>query len=333
MSLLSVKDLHVRLPTGQGVVHAVNGLDLEIEPGTTVGLIGESGCGKSTLGKAILRLVPSAEGSVELDGENITHLGAEALRAIRPKVQMIFQDNGSALNPRHTIGKSIGQPLRLARWSAKDTRRRVEELLALVGLPADAYGRYPNAFSGGQRQRIGIARAIALNPRLIVCDEPVSALDVSVRAQVINLLGDLQRDLQMSYLFISHDLSVVEHIADRVVVMYLGRIVEQGARESFWSAPRHPYTRALLAAAPATDPDATKAIDKPVLQGELPSNLNLPQGCFFQGRCPLVEPRCREAAPQLRPAEGGNLVACHLVPDVGEAQTGAPVQLALTESL
>jgi len=320
MTLLSVRNLQVHLPTTHGVVHAVNGLDLDIAPGETVGLIGESGCGKSTLGKALLRLAPVTSGSVHLDGQDITHLSARDLKPVRPKIQMIFQDNASALNPRHTVGHSIAQPLRLNGWSKRDARRRAEELLARVGLPADAYDRHPNEFSGGQRQRVGIARAIALNPRLIICDEPVSALDVSVRAQVINLLGDLQRDLGVSYLFISHDLSVVEHIADRVVVMYLGRIVEQGRGSHFWKAPKHPYTRALLDAAPAPDPQGARAIDKPVLQGELPSNLHLPPGCPFQGRCPLAEARCRESVPPLRTAEGGNQVACHLVPEAVAAE-------------
>lgn len=316
MTLLSVRNLEVHLPTTHGVVHAVNGLDLDIAPGETVGLIGESGCGKSTLGKALLRLVPSTGGTIKLEGEDITHLNARGLKPVRPKIQMIFQDNASALNPRHTVGHSIAQPLRLNGYSKRDARERTEALLARVGLPRDAYDRYPNEFSGGQRQRVGIARALALNPKLIVCDEPVSALDVSVRAQVINLLGDLQRDLGVSFLFISHDLSVVEHIADRVVVMYLGRIVEQGQGDSFWKSPKHPYTRALLDAAPAADPDAPRAVDKTLLQGELPSNLHLPQGCPFQGRCPRVEARCRESVPELRRAEGGNHVACHLVPEV-----------------
>lgn len=324
MSVLAIENLHVRLPTSHGVVHAVNGLDLEIPAGSTVGLIGESGCGKSTLGKAIMRVAPSAEGRIVLDGEDITHLEGRALRSVRPKVQMVFQDNASALNPRRTVGESIAQPLRLAGLSGKAARARVEDLLARVGLPKDAYDRYPNAFSGGQRQRVGIARAIALNPKLVICDEPVSALDVSVRAQVINLLADLQRDLKMSYLFISHDLSVVEHIADHVVVMYLGRIVERGDRATFWKSPQHPYTRALLDAVPAADPDARKVVDRPLLQGELPSNLNLPKGCPFQGRCPLVEARCREEAPQLRPVAGGNQAACHLAPAAPVINAAAP---------
>lgn len=313
MSLLSVADLKVHLPTAHGVVHAVNGVDLTIGERETVGLIGESGCGKSTLGKALVRLIPSTTGTILLDGQNITHLGSRALRHVRPRVQMIFQDNYSALNPRHNVGTSIGQPLQLAGWSRAARRERVTELLAQVGLSADVADRYPNEFSGGQRQRIGIARAIALNPRLVICDEPVSALDVSVRAQVINLLGDLQERLGMSYLFISHDLAVVEHIADRIVVMYLGHIVEQGRRETFWARPMHPYTKGLLDAVPGLDPDAPRTEGKSLIQGELPSNLQPPRGCPFQARCPLVEARCRDTRPQLRRSAGGNDVACHLV--------------------
>ncbi|MFT4075784.1 MAG: ATP-binding cassette domain-containing protein [Asticcacaulis sp.] len=311
MSLLSITDLEVHLPTGAGLVHAVNGLSFDIAGGETVGLIGESGCGKSTLGRALLRLSSATGGRIELDGQDITHLDAKALKPVRPKIQMIFQDNAGALNPRHTVGQSIGQPLRLAGWSAKDARARVYELLAQVGLPKDAYDRYPNAFSGGQRQRIGIARAIALNPKLIVCDEPVSALDPSVRAQIINLLKDLQQRLGISYLFISHDLAVVEHIADRVIVMYLGQVMEQGPRGAFWKQPLHPYTRALLAAVPSADPDAVRT--RTVLQGELPSNLSLPAGCPFQARCPLATDLCRTEKPALRRAVSGNDVACHLV--------------------
>ncbi len=311
MSLLSITDLEVHLPTGAGLVHAVNGLSFDIAEGETVGLIGESGCGKSTLGRALLRLAPATGGRIDLDGQDITQLNQKAMKTVRPKIQMIFQDNSGALNPRHTVGKSIGQPLQQVGWNAKATKVRVYELLAQVGLPDEAYDRYPNEFSGGQRQRLGIARAIALNPRLIVCDEPVSALDPSVRAQIINLLNDLQDRLGISYLFISHDLAVVEHIADRVVVMYLGQIMEQGSRETFWRQPLHPYTRALLAAVPKANPDAVRA--KSVLQGELPSNLNLPAGCPFQARCPLATQQCREEKPALRRAASGNDVACHLV--------------------
>ena len=313
MSLLSITDLKIHLPTGHGLVHAVNGVSFDIREGETVGLIGESGCGKSTLGRALLRLTPTTSGRIALDGQDITHLNDRALKTVRPKIQMIFQDNAGALNPRHSIGDSIGQPLRLAGWTAKAARARVDDLLVQVGLGRDAYDRFPNEFSGGQRQRVGIARAIALNPKVLVCDEPVSALDPSVRAQIINLLRDLQDKLGIAYLFISHDLAVVEHIADRVVVMYLGQIMEQGTRDTFWRQPQHPYTQALLDAVPSARPGAVR--NQTVLQGELPSNLRLPAGCPFQARCPLAVARCSEETPALHRAPGGNDVACHLVPE------------------
>ena len=316
MSLLSVSNLAVHLPSPRGTVHAVNGVDLNINAGETVGLIGESGCGKSTLGKSIMRIVPSTGGSITLDGDDITHLSRRALKPVRPKLQMVFQDTSSSLNPRHTVGHTIGQPLALAGWKSDKIRDRVTELLNQVGLSEDIVDRFPNEFSGGQRQRIGIARAIALNPKLVICDEPVSALDVSVRAQVINLLADLQAQLGVSYLFVSHDLAVVEHIADRIYVMYLGHVVETGTRDNFWSQPLHPYTRALLDAVPVADPRAAKQRRKPVLQGELPSPLQIPAGCAFHTRCPFAERRCREERPQLRAAPSGSQVACHLVPDV-----------------
>jgi oligopeptide/dipeptide ABC transporter ATP-binding protein len=315
MSLLSISDLRVHLPTTRGVVHAVNGVDLEIDSAETVGLIGESGCGKSTLAKAIMRIVASTSGSIVLDGIDITGLGRKALKPIRPKLQMIFQDNASALNPRHSIGYSIGQPLALAGWSSAKIAARVDELLGLVGLTPDMRDRTPHEFSGGQRQRIGIARAIALNPKLIICDEPVSALDVSIRAQVINLLSDLQQRLGVSYLFVSHDLAVVEHIADRIVVMYLGHVVETGSRANFWAQPLHPYTRALLDAVPLADPRGMRNKRRTVLPGELPSALHLPSGCPFHSRCPFAEQRCREERPVLRRAPSGSHVACHLVAD------------------
>jgi oligopeptide/dipeptide ABC transporter ATP-binding protein len=228
-------------------------------------------------------------------------------------VQMIFQDPYGSLNPRSTVGRSVAQPLVIAGWKAGAINRRVETLLGWVGLPSDARQRYPHEFSGGQRQRIGIARALALNPKLIICDEPVSALDVSVRAQVINLLEDLKGEFGVSYLFISHDLSVVEHIADRVAVMYLGTLVEVGARDQIWRNPRHPYTKALLAAAPIADPKAARARQRTVLQGELPSPIDPPAGCSFQSRCPIAQDRCKLDRPVLRPVAGGALAACHFV--------------------
>jgi oligopeptide/dipeptide ABC transporter ATP-binding protein len=313
MSLLALHDVHVRFNTAGGVVRAVNGVSLELAVGETLGLVGESGCGKSTLGKAIMKLVPIANGEIVIDGVDIAPLDRAQLNEMRRKVQMIFQDPYGSLNPRSTVGRSVAQPLVIAGWKADATSQRVETLLGWVGLPSDAKQRYPHEFSGGQRQRIGIARALALNPKLIICDEPVSALDVSVRAQVINLLEDLKGEFGVSYLFISHDLSVVEHIADRVAVMYLGTLVEVGGRDQIWRHPQHPYTRALLAAAPIADPKAARARQRTVLQGELPSPLDPPAGCPFHSRCPIAQNRCRVDRPLLRPVGDGALAACHFV--------------------
>jgi oligopeptide/dipeptide ABC transporter ATP-binding protein len=313
MSLLSLRDVHVRFNTAGGIVRAVSGVSLDLAVGETLGLVGESGCGKSTLGKAIMKLVPIAGGEIVVDGVDIAPLDRAALSRMRRKVQMIFQDPYGSLNPRSTVGRSVAQPLVIAGWKAEATVERVDTLLRWVGLPADAKQRYPHEFSGGQRQRIGIARALALSPRLIICDEPVSALDVSVRAQVINLLEDLKGEFGVSYLFISHDLSVVEHIADRVAVMYLGTLAEVGGRDQIWRNPQHPYTKALLAAAPIADPKAARARQRTVLQGELPSPLDPPAGCPFHSRCPIAQARCRVEAPALRTVAGGALAACHFV--------------------
>jgi len=313
MALLSLRDVHVRFNTPAGTVRAVNGVSLDLAVGETLGLVGESGCGKSTLGKAIMKLVPVAGGEIIVDSVDIAPLGRRDLTNMRRKVQMIFQDPYGSLNPRSTVGRSVAQPLVLAGWKADAAAERVETLLRWVGLPSEAKQRYPHEFSGGQRQRIGIARALALSPKLIICDEPVSALDVSVRAQVINLLDDLKAEFGVSYLFISHDLSVVEHIADRVAVMYLGTIVEAGGRDQIWRNPRHPYTQALLAAAPIADPKAARARQRTVLQGELPSPLNPPAGCPFHSRCPIAQERCRIERPLLRPVGGGVTAACHFV--------------------
>ena len=313
MSLLALHDVHVRFNTAGGVVRAVNGVSLELAAGETLGLVGESGCGKSTLGKAIMKLVPIADGEIVVDGVDIAPLDREQLNEVRRKVQMIFQDPYGSLNPRSTVGRSVAQPLVIAGWKPDATAQRVETLLRWVGLPSDAKQRYPHEFSGGQRQRIGIARALALNPKLIICDEPVSALDVSVRAQVINLLEDLKSQFGVSYLFISHDLSVVEHIADRVAVMYLGTLVEVGARDQIWRNPQHPYTKALLAAAPIADPKAARARQRTVLQGELPSPIDPPAGCPFHSRCPIAQDRCKLDRPVLRPVDGGALAACHFI--------------------
>jgi oligopeptide/dipeptide ABC transporter ATP-binding protein len=313
MSLLALHDVHVRFNTAGGIVRAVNGVSLELAVGETLGLVGESGCGKSTLGKAIMKLVPIAGGEIVVDGVDIAPLGREQLAEMRRKVQMIFQDPYGSLNPRSTVGRSVAQPLVIAGWKPDATSQRVETLLGWVGLPSDAKQRYPHEFSGGQRQRIGIARALALNPKLIICDEPVSALDVSVRAQVINLLEDLKSQFGVSYLFISHDLSVVEHIADRVAVMYLGTLVEVGARDQIWRNPQHPYTKALLAAAPIADPKAARARQRTVLQGELPSPIDPPAGCPFHSRCPIAQDRCKLDRPVLRPVGSGAQAACHFV--------------------
>jgi len=313
MSLLALHDVHVRFNTAGGVVRAVDGVSLELAVGETLGLVGESGCGKSTLGKAIMKLVPIADGEIVVDGVDIAPLGREQLAEMRRKVQMIFQDPHGSLNPRSTVGRSVAQPLVIAGWKPDATAQRVETLLGWVGLPSDAKQRYPHEFSGGQRQRIGIARALALNPKLIICDEPVSALDVSVRAQVINLLEDLKSQFGVSYLFISHDLSVVEHIADRVAVMYLGTLVEVGGRDQIWRNPQHPYTKALLAAAPIADPKAARARQRTVLQGELPSPIDPPAGCPFHSRCPIAQDRCKLDRPVLRPVAGGAQAACHFI--------------------
>jgi peptide/nickel transport system ATP-binding protein len=313
MSLLALHDVHVSFNTAGGVVRAVNGVSLEVAVGETLGLVGESGCGKSTLGKAIMKLVPIADGEIVVDGVDIAPLDREQLNQMRRKVQMIFQDPYGSLNPRSTVGRSVAQPLVIAGWKPDATAQRVETLLRWVGLPSDAKQRYPHEFSGGQRQRIGIARALALNPKLIICDEPVSALDVSVRAQVINLLEDLKSQFGVSYLFISHDLSVVEHIADRVAVMYLGTLVEVGGRDQIWRNPQHPYTKALLAAAPIADPKAARARQRNVLQGELPSPIDPPAGCPFHSRCPIAQDRCKLDRPVLRPVGSGALAACHFV--------------------
>ena len=309
MALLSVRDLHTRYAVGRQVLRAVDGVSFEVERGETVGLVGESGCGKSTLGKTILRLVPSAEGVIDLDGTDITRLGDRALAPHRRRMQMIFQDPFGSLNPRQTIRTVLDTALKVHRLgSGSERARRMEEIVARVGLPADALDRFPHEFSGGQRQRIGIARALILQPALIVCDEPVSALDVSIQAQILNLLVDLKRDLGLSYLFISHDLSVVRYFADRVLVMYLGRIVESASHATLWKDPRHPYTRALFAAVPSTDP--THKRGAPPIKGEL-NTTDVSSGCRFYSRCPMAAERCRTEEPALNPVGEGHHAACH----------------------
>jgi oligopeptide/dipeptide ABC transporter ATP-binding protein len=295
-----------------GVVRAVDDISFTIARGETLGLVGESGCGKSTTGRLLIRLIEPTSGAIRLDGDDLARLEAGALRARRRDVQIIFQDPFSSLNPRKTVGGIVAEPLIVHGVGDREARRaRVAELLRVVGLAPEHADRYPHEFSGGQRQRIGIARALALNPKFIVCDEPVSALDASIQAQIVNLMQDLQREFGLTYLFISHNLAVVRHIADRVAVMYLGKIVELADKVSLYEAPRHPYTRALLSAIPVPDPDQPRR--RIMLTGDVPSPIDPPQGCRFHTRCPHAEPRCRVAEPPLADAGGGHHVACHLV--------------------
>ena len=310
MTLLSVDGLRTAYVAGGRVVTAVDGVSFEIAPGETVGLVGESGCGKSTLGKTVLRLLDPTGGSIRLRGHDLTRLSQRALLPYRRSMQMMFQDPLGALNPRQTVGTLLTTPLKVHGVRGRIARRsRAEEMAARVGLEAEALGRYPHEFSGGQRQRIGIARALMLEPELIVCDEPVSALDLSIQAQILNLLVDLKYELGLSYLFISHDLSVVRYFADRVLVMYLGRIVESAGHAELWRAPQHPYTRALLAAAPLADP--TRRRPPGALLGELASSTE--KGCRFRPRCPLALDRCATEDPPLRTVAPNHAVACHLV--------------------
>ena len=304
-----------------GHVRAVDGVSFDIQAGETLCLVGESGCGKSTVGKTILRLQEPTAGQIWLGGTEVTTLSEEQMRAHRRQVQMVFQDPYSSLNPRMRVGQIIAEPLEnfdIAHGAEKD--RQVLALLDKVGLRQDAVERFPFEFSGGQRQRLGIARALALNPRLIVADEPVSALDVSVQAQVLNLLMDLQEEFGLSYLFVSHDLAVVEHIGHRIAVMYLGRIVELAPRERIFAQPQHPYTEALMAAAPIAAPKARNA--RLVIEGDVPSPINPPPGCHFHTRCPYVEARCRVDAPPLQEIAPGHVVACHLRQPAPLAQVG-----------
>jgi len=288
----------------RGAIQAVDDISFELYPGETLALVGESGCGKSTAGKLLLRLLEPTAGTVFFHGKNILNLAEREMRSLRREMQVIFQDPYGSLNPRMTVGDMLAEPLRLHGLHHGKERTRVSELLGLVGLAPDHAHRYPHEFSGGQRQRIGIARALAVEPRLIVCDEPVSALDVSIQAQVINLLQDLQRQFGLAYVFIAHDLAVVKHIAARVAVMYLGKIVELADKRALFAEPRHPYTRALLSAIPVPDPSLKK--NRAVLQGDVPSPYNPPSGCRFRTRCPYVRPLCSTQVPVLE-----NGVACH----------------------
>jgi oligopeptide/dipeptide ABC transporter ATP-binding protein len=302
-----------------GRVHAVDGVDLEVYPGETLGVVGETGCGKSTLGRMACRLLDVTEGTVEFDGRDVTNLKGKALRAFRRQVQMIFQDPYSSLNPRKRIGAIIGDPFQIHGIAdGRERKLRVQELMEVVGLNPEHYNRFPAEFSGGQRQRIGVARALALRPKLIICDEPVSALDVSIQAQVINLLEDLQNEFNLTYIFIAHDLSVVRHVSDRVAVMYLGKVVELSDAKRLYAEPKHPYTGALLSAVPVADPDEAEKRERVILYGDVPSPIDPPSGCRFHPRCPKAQDRCVSEEPPLEQKASGDLAACHFPLEPGE---------------
>jgi oligopeptide/dipeptide ABC transporter ATP-binding protein len=295
-----------------GRVHAVDDVTFAVSEGETLGLVGESGCGKSTLGRTIVRLLPPSAGEVVFQGKPIGHLGARALRPLRREMQMIFQDPYASLNPRKRVGSIIGDPLKIHDvGDARERRQRVQELLETVGLSPEHYNRFPHEFSGGQRQRIGVARALALRPKLIVADEPVSALDVSIQAQMINLLDELQDEFRLTYIFIAHDLGVVRHVSDRIAVMYLGKLVELSPAEELYTRPIMPYTEALLSAVPIPDPDLSEKRERIVLEGDVPSPIDPPSGCRFHPRCRYMTDICREVEPPLTDYGNGHLAACH----------------------
>jgi oligopeptide/dipeptide ABC transporter ATP-binding protein len=337
--LLDVQDLvkhfpvkSIRLISEREYVRAVEGVSLQVRSGETLGLVGETGCGKSTLARCVARLYPVTSGRVVFDGRDITKLSARRMRPLRRDIQMIFQDPYGSLNPRRRVGSIIGDPFAIHRTaSGLERRRKVQHLMELVGLNPEHYNRFPAEFSGGQRQRIGVARALAFSPKLIICDEPVSALDVSIQAQILNLLSDLQSELGLTYVFIAHDLSVVRHVSDRVAVMYLGKIVELSSVGGMWAHPRHPYTDALLSAVPLPDPEHALKRERIILAGDVPSPINPPSGCTFHPRCPKARPDCVSTEPQLDVKLGdpaGHLAACHYPVEDGEDISLSTPQIA-----
>ncbi len=327
-TLLEVRDLKMHFPLTQGIifqrvvgyVRAVDGVSFSVERGKTLGLVGESGSGKTTIGRTIIRLYKPTSGQILFENHDLSQLSNEEMRLARRRIQMIFQDPYASLNPRFTIGSLISEPMHIYKVGTnQEIRERTEELLRIVGLRPEYIDRYPHEFSGGQRQRIAVARAISINPDCVIADEPVSALDVSIRAQVLNLMERLQRELNLTYLFVSHDLSVVRHVADRIAVMYLGKIVELSDRDELYAAPKHPYTRALLSAVPLPDPKLEKRRKRIILTGDLPSPINIPTGCRFHTRCPMAQDICREVEPPFEAKEGHeHYAACHFSDQIGE---------------
>jgi oligopeptide/dipeptide ABC transporter ATP-binding protein len=344
--LVKVTGVRKYFPITQGIifqrevgrVHAVDGVDLEVAPGETLGIVGETGCGKSTLARLICRLLPVTAGTIGFEGQDITNLKGNQLRQLRREIQMIFQDPYSSLNPRKRVGAIIGDPFEIHGLAdGKELKKRVQELMETVGLNPEHYNRFPAEFSGGQRQRIGVARALALRPKLIICDEPVSALDVSIQAQVLNLLEDLQDEFHLTYIFIAHDLSVVRHVSNRVGVMYLGKIVELADAQRLYAEPKHPYSGALLSAVPVPDPDVAEQRERVILLGDVPSPIDPPSGCRFHPRCPKAQERCVNEEPPLEPKASGDLAACHFPLEPGEnlakAKAGIEQEAGLAQQL